>query len=111
MIKHDRITSSIFKLESASLTLHFEDDGTAKLTNLISQQQGQGHATALMIEVMAFADANRIPVWLEVQRYGNPREGLDNNALIRFYERFGFELTSDLSRPRIMTREPLLEGE
>jgi GNAT superfamily N-acetyltransferase len=105
--KHKKVVTTTFRRYSASLSLRYDDDGTAKLSNLYSELRGQGHASALMEVVMKHADDEGISLWLEVQRFGATRDGLDNETLIAFYERFGFDLVEDDRRPRWMTREPL----
>lgn len=110
MVKHDQVTQSTFKLQSAQVTLHFEEGDTARLTGLFSKEPGRGHASALMTEVMNYADKHELSLYLEVQRFGDPHWGLDNLQLISFYERFGFDLVNDDRRPRWMTREPLERG-
>lgn len=109
--KHGRLSRITFTYGDAQVTLSYEDDRTAKLTALYSESRGKGEATAVMMEAMQFADKQGTALWLEVQRYGDWRNSLDNKQLITFYERFGFDLVSDDRHPRWMTREPLLKGD
>jgi len=50
-------------------------------------QQRQGYGTALLAPVLAHCDAQALPAYLETQRRSN----------IAFYERFGFELSGEVS--------------
>lgn len=107
MPKQERIVKAIFTCQSAQVTMTHSDSKTAKLSNLYSQERGKGHATSLLEEVMDYADKNGISLWLEVQRYGNPRNGLDNSQLIRLYEKFGFDVLEDRRTLVMMGRYPL----
>ena len=109
--KHGRLSRINFTYGDAQVTISYEDVRTAKLTALYSENRGKGEATAVMLEAMSFADKHGTALWLEVQRYGNWRNSLDNKQLITFYERFGFDLVADESQPKRMTREPLLKGD
>src|SRR4051812_30801182 len=95
MPKHERVLKTLFTFQSAQVTVTHADDKTAKLSSLYSQQRGMGHASSLLKEVTTYADKNGISLWLEVQRYGNPHDALDNSQLIRLYEKFGFDVLED----------------
>lgn len=106
------VKSVTFRRQSASLVLHYEEDGGAKISNLYSQERGKGHARELMNAVLEQTDREGLVVWLEVQRFGNPRDGLDNFQLMDFYQSFGFvPKPEDYKPPRWMERQPLLKGE
>ncbi len=109
--KHGRLTRTTFRFGDAQVTLVYEDDRTARLIGLYSESRGRGHAKEVMLEATQHADKHGISIWLEVQRYGDWRNSLDNDQLISFYERFGFDLVADDRQPRWMTREPLLKGD
>lgn len=109
--KHGRLTRSTLRYGDAQVTLDYEEDTTARLIGLYSENRGRGEATEVMLEAIRHADKHGITLWLEVQRYGDWRNSLDNNQLISFYERFGFDLIADDRRPRWMTRDPILKGE
>lgn len=104
MVKH-----TVHK-HSAQAVLHPREDGTVKISNLYVQQRGQGHASALLAEITEIADEHHFLLWLEVRRYGPPRNGLDNNQLVKLYEKFGFVIVSH-KKPIMMHRIPLLKGE
>ncbi len=64
-------------------------------------KQRQGHGSALLAPVLEHCDAQRLPAYLETQRHSN----------IAYYERFGFELTDEVSTREspplwLMWREP-----
>lgn len=109
--KNGRLTRSTFSYESARVTLVYERNQTARLIDLYSENRGRGDAKEVMLEAIRYADKHGITIWLEVQRYGDWRNSLDNDQLISFYERFGFDLVDDNRRPRWMTRDPLLKGD
>jgi len=109
--KHGRLTRTTFHYGDAQVTLVYEDDATARLIGLYSESRGKGEAKEVMLEATRHADKLGVTIWLEVQRFGDWRNSLDNNQLVSFYERFGFDLIADERRPRWMTRYPLLKGE
>lgn len=109
--KNGRLTRTTFRYGDAQVTLVYEDDNTARLIGLYSESRGRGEAKQVMLEATHYADKHGIAIWLEVQRYGDWRNSLDNNQLISFYERFGFDLIVDDRRPQWMTRDPLLKGD
>lgn len=108
--KHGRPQRSTFRYGGAQVSLVHESENQAMLVGLISQNRRQGEATAVMLEAMNYADEQGISLWLEAQQYGDWRTSMSNEQLIRFYERFGFDLVVDNRRPRWMTREPLVRG-
>jgi len=88
----------------ASVKLVSLDPGVWALSNLFSRHRGQGHATAVMKKVIAYADKNGLEIKLLVQRYGHTdRKALDNLQLIAFYEKFGFQRIGE-GRPIMMVR-------
>ena len=110
MPKSKRTLKTVFKIHSAQAVLHHATDKTAKLSNLFVQQRGKGHGSALLAEITRYADERGLTLWLEVQRYGAPRDGLDNSQLVRLYEKHGFNIIDDGSKPIMMGRKPLLKG-
>lgn len=108
--KHGRLTRTTFRYGDAEVTLVYEDDKTAMLVGLFSKSRGRGDAKAVMMEAMQYADKHGLGVWLEARRYGDWRTSLNNDQLISFYERFGFDLVGQ-PRSNLMTREPLLKGD
>lgn len=111
MSKHDRVVTSVYKTLSARAKLRHEDDTNAKLVDVYSEIRGQGHATQLLTSIMEDVDRKGITLWLEVQGYGDPHTVLTNSQLIRFYERFGFDVIDHTHCPIQMVRYPLLKGE
>lgn len=108
--KNGRPTRTVFRYGGAEVTLVYEENNKAMLVGLHSKNKRQGEATAVMLDAVAYADKYDISLWLEAQRYGDWRTSLDNQQLIKFYERFGFDLVNDKRRPRWMIREPLSKG-
>ena len=110
--KHGRLTRTTFRYGGAEVTLVYEDDRIAMLVGLFSKNRGQGDAKAVMIDAMDHVDKHGISVWLEAKRYGDWRNSLDNDQLVHFYGRFGFDLVAG-QKPQhhMMTREPLLKGD
>ena len=109
--KNGRLTRTTFRYGGAEVTLVYEDDHTAMLVGLFSRNRGRGEAKIVMMDAMAHADKYDVSIWLKAQRYGDWRTSMDNDQLVSFYERFGFDLRADHSRDRIMTRDPLLKGD
>lgn len=99
--------TEMFKVESASALLINNDDGSALLLNVHSDERGQGHATALMNDICTFADEKSVILILSVLRFGDPHDGLDNNQLRAFYEKFGFVVTS--TKPPVQMERPFKE--
>lgn len=100
-----------FLYHSAQVCLLLENDKTAKVVDVFSARKGQGDATEAMRRAMEYADENGIPLWLEVQRYGKPQGALNNEELVRFYEKFGFRRIEGRPKLAIMEREPILKGD
>lgn len=105
--KHGRLTRTTFNYGNAQVTLVYEDDTLARLIGLYSESRGKGEAKRVMAEAMAHADKHGLAIWLEVQRYGDSRNTLDNRELASFYSRFGFDIVDDGHKPMRMTREPI----
>ena len=102
----------VFLYHSAHVHFLINDDGkSAKVVDLLSARKGQGDATQVMCRAMDYADENGIHLWLEVQRYGKPQGALNNEELVRFYEKFGFRSIKRRSLPTVMEREPILKGD
>lgn len=100
-----------FHYESASCEVTITNDGRGLLHRVYSKDRGKGQAKALLRHVTAWADENDLELYLCAQAYGHPVQTiLDNNQLIKFYEKFGFERTDtdDIQLSNIpMTRKPL----
>jgi len=89
-----------FKYLSASCIL-VVNESSALVANVYSQTRHEGHATGLMKLVTEFADKNDLTLNLRAQAYGHPvMTILDNEALTKFYEKWGFVKEHD----RQMTR-------
>lgn len=73
-----------------------------------SQDRGKGHATGLLRRVIEWADENDLELFLRAQAYGHPVQTiLDNNQLLKFYGKFGFERT-DKGDDICMSNIPML---
>lgn len=93
-----------FTYGQASAYIFPLDEDTYAISNVWSTERGVGHGTGVMEEIINWADAYEVTLRLVVQRYGNPNwPGLDNQQLIRFYEKFGF-VADDAKPPVSMTR-------
>lgn len=80
-----------FYHETSSCKLLVWDKDKATLSNLFSRKRGQGHAKEVMRQACRYADKQQLTVILEVQQYQYAdSKAMDNAALRRFYERFGF---------------------
>lgn len=106
-MSHNRIIKTVFKFQSARVTLEHFDNGTAKLSGLYSEERGQGHASELLMEVTRYADKHELAMWLILQRFGDPHGGLSNQQLVSFYQKFGFDILDDTERPITMIRYPI----
>lgn len=93
-----------FSHGGASCKLVPWDQDVYILMSLWSKFRGEGHASALMAEVINWADEHRATIFLGVQRYGPPREGMNNAELIQFYSRYGFVIDERVKRNRQMIR-------
>lgn len=96
----------LFMYKGASLRLTPMSEDVYALSSLISLDRGKGHATAVMERVAEYADDKNITLRLVVQRFGKPRDGLDNRQLQAFYECFGFVVEGDQRPPFHMVRVP-----
>lgn len=94
-----------FNHDSASATLTlWEGSRFATLNNLESTDRMKGHATALLDDIVRFADASGLTVYLQSMAYGEePR--IPDLQLVSLYERFGFVAQDDFTTP-FMTRNP-----
>jgi len=85
-----------FKLGMASAQLLIWDDGTSRLSNVYSRDRGLGQATRLLEKIAAFADEQKLSIFLTVKRFGYAdRKALTNAQLVEFYSKFGFEIVLD----------------
>jgi GNAT superfamily N-acetyltransferase len=74
------------------------------LMNMWSKTKGRGHGHSLLTEVCNWADEHRATIFLVVQQYGPPRQGLSNAQLVEFYGRHGFVVDERVKRSRQMIR-------
>lgn len=96
-----------FKYESASATLHFLEPDVVVLKNVRASKLNRGHATAVMQQVIDYADKNDLTIQLSVQRYAySDNQALDNDQLKAFYEKFGFRRDFRFKPPIRMVRRP-----
>lgn len=98
--------------ESSSLILHIWEDEklghSATITDLFSNIRNNGHASALMEKTLSYTDKAGYVVYLEAKRFGHPI-GIDNSALQKFYEKFGFVKEEGTTPLRWMHRPPSQE--
>ncbi len=95
-----------FRHVSATATVNLVDPKLGFLNSVYSRVRREGHATALMNQVIAWADENEVMLLLTAQTYGS-ESTLSNQALVEFYRRFGFKDQMDLELwPRKMYRAP-----
>ena len=79
-----------FRYESASCEVMIVS-GRGMVHRVYSQTRGRGHANRLLQQVTEWADENDLELYLRAQGYGGPVQTmLDNNQLIKFYEKHGF---------------------
>ena len=97
-----------FRHESAACEVTV-DDRRGFVTRVYSKIRSRGHAKGLLRLLIEWADENDVELYLRAQGYGGPVQTmLDNNQLIKFYERFGFVRDDDgtcegyvpMTRPR-----------
>ena len=80
-----------FHYESASCEVTIVS-GQGLVHRVYAEKRGLGHATGLLRRVAEWADENDLELFLRAQAYGHPVQTiLDNNQLIKFYSKFGFE--------------------
>lgn len=97
----------LFKHEGASAKLSFWATGEPwVLKDLWSDTPGEGHAKAVMEQIIEYADKENIAIQLIAQQYGPIRHGMDTKDLVIFYQKFGFEFaTSDKRSGRMVRKE------
>ena len=95
-----------FQYESATAKIRVsETEPIATLTSVYAKERGKGHASGLMRTITEYADANELSLFLSVLRFGHPvQESLDNDALVQFYQKFGFFVIPTGSFPVDMAR-------
>lgn len=94
-----------FRNDYASLTLSIHGEGTAAIGNFYSRKRRKGHGSALLKEVISFADQNNLKLLLNAQPYGPGRHD-DNEHLVKLYERFGFKVWKQGGKPtQLMVRK------
>lgn len=76
-------------------------DGIRELVSVLSEQRGNGDATALMHSVCAEADMARKVLLLLVRPFA---DGMDEERLCKFYEKHGFQVVQE--EPCLMARQP-----
>jgi len=99
-----------FQHASATARLAIFPDGTALLSSLRSQARWRGHASGLMRDITSYADEHGLTIFLTVQAYGHPTNGLNNRELEKFYERFGFVRDARFPKPPFRMIRYLKEG-
>lgn len=95
-----------FNHESASCTVAV-DGNAGTVLRVYSKTRGEGHATGLLTKVIEYADKNGLRLNLRARQYGGPIQTmLSNEDLVKFYEKFGFEVApyDDKRSGTIMTR-------
>ena len=96
-----------FEYESASCEVTIVS-GQGLVHRVYSKDRGKGHANGLLRRVTEWADENDLELFLRAQAYGHPVQTiLDNNQLIQFYGKFGFERT-DSGDDICMSNIPML---
>lgn len=61
----------------------------AFLYEVFSKNRGQGEATKLLAEIVAYCKEENLPIWLDVEPYESGNNGLNKEQLIKFYSKFG----------------------
>lgn len=80
---------------------------TATIESVTSENKNQGHASKVMAKLCELADKHAVTLTLQPVSYADHGEesaegGLGMDDLIRWYEKFGFELNYDTG---FMTRQ------
>lgn len=97
----------VFRHESASANLHIWDDNRSTLSEVFAEQPGLGHGTELLRKVAAYADLHNLHILIAVQQFFyRDNRGLNNQQLVSFYSKFGFERIPD-TKPIQMIRIPV----
>lgn len=91
--------ASVELVKPMSLPAHMRGR-VREVFDLKSEEQRKGHASALMRKVCAEADSESRVLMLMV----NKDDG--NEALVKFYQRFGFRPTKDGYEPPIVMLRP-----
>lgn len=100
-----------FRNSYASLDLSIHKEGSAAIANFYSRKRRQGYGSALLREVISFADQNNLKLLLEARPYG-PGKHDGNERLVKLYERFGFKVWKQGGKPtQLMIRKKQPEGE
>lgn len=98
-----------FRHAGASARLVPLDKFNYAVSNVWSKTRHQGHASAVMHEIIQYADDHELTLRLVVQAYGRPdKTSLDNFGLVIFYQKFGF-VRDGKGWPICMTRLPSQE--
>ena len=79
-----------FKNEFASAEIFLMEDEKARLRSVYSTKRNQGYASEVLQQVVDYADEKELSLYLVVQRFGKPKDGLTNEQLEKFYYKFGF---------------------
>lgn len=95
-----------FNHELATARVALWDDGTGFISGVYSRSRGKGHGTRVMQDIIDYADKYNLKLQLDVQRYGDPHGGKDNQELEDWYASFGFKVVPDTGRPVRMERLP-----
>jgi hypothetical protein len=99
-------TISFSNKGGASAKLERLGNAVYMVRNVWANKKQEGHGTAIMQEVTAYADAHMLTLVLTAQGYGKANEIMDNSKLVEFYSRFGFTPQS-VRKPVRMIRHPL----
>lgn len=82
---------SVVTYETSSVEIFMDPTKrSGRLSNLYSISRGKGYATAILKMVCEWADTNDVYLWCVAKPYGNPRDALNLQQLVAFYEKFGF---------------------
>lgn len=96
-----------FTHETSTARLTIWDNNVGHITGVYSRVRGQGYASQLLTSIIQYADENYLKLILEVESYGkDDLQKLNNDQLVGFYSKFGFEIVPDGGSPLLMDRRP-----
>lgn len=93
----------LFRYDSATVTLHWNDRTKGFVEELYSETPGQGNAKEVMNQLLGFADHRGLELWLKAKPFG-ARKGLSEAQLVDFYRKFEFEIVNPSVDPIVMRR-------
>lgn len=99
-----KIEIKMWEYKSATAKMTIWDKESATIADLFARERQQGHATKLMEAICTYADENNIDILLTAKRYGHPI-GPTTLRLVKFYEKFGFEVLGRDRSAAIMERK------